>query len=208
MWYISVTSISVYFPATALRKDNLQFTENLFTYHGEAFHSSFYFLHYRAASLCMGHSVTTRNSLPTLRIQWENSKATIDPSNIYSVSCIRFCFCFLFMGEIRSPNLRAMQINHERAAPQRRSATPLFKHLRFNFWNGLHFYWLYHFIITYQKIVEEYMYRKYHEHEDSWCQLRNLSPLLPAASRGGVKEGTAYVPTLPPRSSEPQRDIG
>jgi hypothetical protein len=119
MWYISVTSISVYFPATALRKDNLQFTENLFTYHGEAFHSSFYFLHYRAASLCMGHSVTTRNSLPTLRIQWENSKATIDPSNIYSVSCIRFCFCFLFMGEIRSPNLRAMQINHERAAPQR-----------------------------------------------------------------------------------------
>ena len=44
---IVVTSISEHLSATASRKGH--FTENLFTYHGEAFHSSFYFLHYRAA---------------------------------------------------------------------------------------------------------------------------------------------------------------
>jgi len=50
----------------------------------------------------------------------------------YSVSCVRFCLNFLFMGEIRSPNLRAVQINHKRAAPLRRSAL-IERHFA-NFW--------------------------------------------------------------------------
>lgn len=50
----------------------------------------------------------------------------------YPVSSVRFCFNFLFMGEIRSPNLRAVQINHKRAAPLRRSA--LIERHFVNFW--------------------------------------------------------------------------
>jgi len=117
--------------ATASRKGH--FTENLFTYHGEAFHSSFYFLHHRAAvSLWMG--IVWLRDIHCLLYEF-NERTTeqrLIQAAFYPVSSVRFCFNFLFMGEIRSPNLRAVQINHKRAAPLRRSA--LIERHFVNFW--------------------------------------------------------------------------
>ena len=246
---IVVTSISVAPFSYCITERT--FTENLFKYHGEAFHSSFYFLHHRAAvSLWMG--IVWLRDIHCLLNEF-NERTTeqrLIQAAFYSVSSVRLCFNFLFMGRF------AVRIFEPCWSIARRSAITTFRPYQaplrqllvvlFDLYlelficcpgNILFVYYVAFtnggcagmtiltqtcmiehacclrtkmdsaftdWIISWSPIrrLSKDLCRRYHEHEGSWCQVRNLNSLQPAASRGGVEEGVAYVPTPPLRSSE------
>jgi len=242
--------------ATASRKGH--FKENLFTYYGEAFHSSFHFLYHRAAvSLWMGIVWLWDIHCLLYEFNERTTEQRLIQAAFYSVSCVRFCFDFLFHGgdsqsessshADQSQTRSAITTFRPNRAPIRHLLVVLFDlHLELFICSPGNILFVYYLaftnggcagmtILTQTCMIEhacclrtkmdsaftdwtiswspirrlsKNSCRRYHEHEDSWCQVRNLSSLLPAASRGGVEKGTAYVPTLPLRSSEPQRDIG